>query len=159
MRRTWIERRSPAGGRAGRRGVGLLGGLLLGLTFSLALTGCGTPQYQFEKSQNQEKVALAITPYPQTSLTPIHYTLQVSRDGQPVQQAVEVEFKMPKMDMGSHVVQAQPQGKKGLYTLEQTLSMPGDWQILVRTGGEEFAFDTVATAGQASAKAMDGMKE
>lgn len=122
--------------------------VVLALALSLSLTGCGAPQYQFEKSKNQEKVALAITPYPQTSLTPIRYTLQVSRDGQPVQQAVEVEFKMPKMQMGSHIEQAQPQGGKGLYTFEQTLSMPGEWQIIIRTGGEEFVFDTVASASQ-----------
>ena len=137
------------------RGGGLAFGLLLVLAFSSCLTGCGSPIYQFEKSKNGETVALAIVPYPQKSLTPIHYTLKVSRDGQLVHQAVEVEFKMPKMQMGSHIEQAQPQGEKGLYTLEQTLSMPGKWQIIVRTGGEEFIFDTVAPAGQNSPNSMN----
>ncbi|WP_407310300.1 hypothetical protein [Desulfosporosinus sp. SB140] len=110
--RRWIKQRGVVRRRTGHRASSLLVGLILTLALSLSLIGCGATHYQFEKTQNQVKVALAITPYPQTSLTPIHYALQVSQDGQPVQQAVEVEFKMPKMDMGSHIVQAQPQGKK-----------------------------------------------
>lgn len=121
--------------------------MVLVLALSLCLTGCGSPQYQFEKSKNGETVALAIAPYPLKSLTPTHYTVKVSRDGQSVQQPVEVEFTMPDMQMDTAIQQAQPKGK-GIYTFDYTLSMPGKWQILVRTGGEEFVFEMEAPAGQ-----------
>ena len=103
-------------------------------------------------SKKGQTVALDIEPYPQKSLIPTYYTLKVTRDGQLVQQPVEVEFTMPDMEMKTDIKQAQPKGK-GLYTFENTLSMPGKWKIFVRTGGEEFVFDMEAPAGQKASDA------
>jgi hypothetical protein len=103
-------------------------------------------------NKKDQTVALAITPYPQKSLIPTYYTLKLTRDGQPVQQPVEVEFTMPDMEMNTDIKQAQSKGE-GLYTFENTLSMPGKWNILVRTGEEEFVFEIEAPAGQEASDA------
>lgn len=126
--------------------------LVVVLALSLCLIGCGSPQYQLEMSKKGQTVALAITPYPQKSLIPTYYTCKVTRDGQPVQQPVEVEFTMPDMEMNTDIKQAQPKGE-GLYTFENTLSMPGKWNIFVRTGEEEFVFEIEAPAGQEASDA------
>ncbi|MGC7870896.1 FixH family protein [Desulfosporosinus sp. SYSU MS00001] len=116
--------------------------VLIFLLLLISSVSCGKINYQYSQEKSGTLVEIAISPYPQKSLTPTKYTIHVTHNGHPIEEDVKVTFQMKEMEMGDDLT-ASSKGN-GNYEVNENLDMPGTWDIIINVSSEKFTFETTA---------------
>lgn len=117
--------------------------ILINLVLLVNLTGCTKTNFQFTQAKSGTVVQLGINPFPQKSLALNTYTFHVTRNKQPYQGNITIDFQMTNMGMKDSV-QATPKGN-GTYEVKHELDMSGQWEIIVVIDQANFTFVTQVT--------------
>ncbi len=110
----------------------------------LILTGCAR-EAPTAPSGAPIRAALAVQPDPVRAQQPAVFSVTVTQDGQPVDDAEDVKFEIWQDGDASHVILNAASKGFGVYTAEKSFAKPGTYKVMYHVTAREFHSMNVRT--------------